>query len=494
MQKKDVYLPREIRGFSLILHYLGIAYQFIGGLLLLPLIVLIWYPNEALHARAFLLPGILTILIGYLMVRLWGNGEPQKLERNQDALLVLVIWVSAIFISSLPFWLSGNYRFAQSMFEATSGLSTTGLSVVDVESAPHVYLMYRSLLLFVGGVGLVLIFTSVISDRYGVRLYNAEGHGDQLMPNLKKTARVILTIYGTYIILGTIAYVAFGMPLFDAVNHSIAAVSTGGFSTRAASIGHYQSLPIEVVTILLMLLGGTNFFIHLHLLRGHVKTLLRHAEFRFMLVFFAIMVPLSAFSLMQTGLAEGASFRVGLFQFVSAISTTGFQTISDFHAVPSVFYMIVVVSMVIGAGIGSTGGGVKRIRIAQVIKSLFWSIRDRVVHPRKMTTHRMVRVGQNWMLSETDIGDNFAFVGWYLVILVLGTMLFTLYGHGLQDSLFEFASSLGTVGLSVGITGPHAPDGILWISMCGMLLGRLEIYVVLVGLARLTVEFRKKQE
>lgn len=458
---------------------------------MLPLITLVWYPQEWVHAKAFLLPGIGSILTGYLMRRLLGNSEPTKLERNQDALLVLAIWISAMLISSLPFWIGGSYNFTQSLFEATSGLTTTGLSVVDVANAPHIYLIYRSLLLFVGGVGLVLIFTTVISERYGIRLYNTEGHGDQLMPNLKRSARMILSIYGMYIVLGTIAYALFGMPVFDAINHSIAAVSTGGFSTQAESIGHYQRLSIEIVSIVLMLLGGTNFYIHLSLLKGHFKALLRHAEFRFMILFMALSVPLAIVSLVRSGMNMGEAFRVGVFQFVSAISTTGFQTVTDFRILPSIFLAIVIVSMVIGAGIGSTGGGIKRLRVAQALKSLYWSIRDRIVHPRQMKNHRIARNGQIVKISEQEIVENHSFVGLYLTILVLGTLLFCAYGYSIQDSLFEFSSSLGTVGLSVGITGPQAPNGVLWISMIGMLFGRLEIYVVLMGIARLVVELKE---
>ena len=144
--------------------------------------------------------------------------------------------------------LTGEYNFTQAVFECTSGYTTTGLSVVDVSKCPKIFLLYRSVMLFVGGIGLVLVLTCAVSDRYGLRLFNAEGHTDKLLPNLKKSARVILSIYSVYIILGIIAYVIAGMPLFDAINHSIAALSTGGFSTQKESLLAYHSIPIDIIT------------------------------------------------------------------------------------------------------------------------------------------------------------------------------------------------------------------------------------------------------
>ena len=208
----------------------------IGIIQLIPLLVLPFYPEEISYAYCFLVPGLAAIACGALLSHIYRNAEIVKLEKHYDAVLVVMVWLTAILVSTVPWMLKGDYNFTQASFEMTSGFSTTGLSVVDVANTPHVFLMFRSITLFIGGVGLVLILTCAFSDKYGLNLYNTEGHTDRLMPNLARSARLILSIYCGYILLGTLAYIFFGMPVFDAINTSIAALSTGGFSVLNESI------------------------------------------------------------------------------------------------------------------------------------------------------------------------------------------------------------------------------------------------------------------
>ena len=203
--------------YRLVFFYLSIFIVVTGLIQLLPLIILPFYPEEISYATCFLIPGCCAILCGSLIHHSLRKTEIIRLERHYDALLVVLIWLCAILISTVPWILKGDYSFTQATFEMTSGFSTTGLSVVDVESTPHVFLLFRSITLFVGGVGLVLILTCAFSDKYGLNLYNAEGHNDRLMPNLAKSARLILTFYSVYILFGIIAYTLLGMPLFDAM-------------------------------------------------------------------------------------------------------------------------------------------------------------------------------------------------------------------------------------------------------------------------------------
>ena len=203
----------------LILHYMSIFIVMIGIIQLIPLLVLPFYPEEISYAYCFLIPGLVAIAIGGLLSLAFKDAEIVKLEKHYDAVLVVLVWLSAIFVSTFPWMLKGDYNFTQASFEMTSGFSTTGLSVVDVGNTPHIFLMFRSITLFVGGVGLVLILTCVFSDKYGLNLYNTEGHNDRLMPNLAKSARLILSIYSAYILFGTVAYIILGMPVFDAITH-----------------------------------------------------------------------------------------------------------------------------------------------------------------------------------------------------------------------------------------------------------------------------------
>lgn len=249
-----------LKGYRLIAGYMGIVMILAGIITLLPLFTLFFYPEEMGQAQYFVAPGVSSILAGYLLSLVLRGRRAGNLEKNQEMIVVLGTWVIVIFVTAIPFVLSGTYSVTQAVFETTSGLSTTGLSVVDVSTAPHIFLIHRTILLFFGGIGLVLVMTSVLSDVYGMRLYHAEGHSDRLLPNLIESARLIIGIYSGYILGGTFLYILFGMSPFDAINHAVAALSTGGFSTRAESIGYYNSTAIEMVTVILMLLGSTNFF------------------------------------------------------------------------------------------------------------------------------------------------------------------------------------------------------------------------------------------
>lgn len=484
---------QTISGYRLIIAYLGVFMILIGLIVMIPLGVVAFWPEELAYASYFLIPGLSSIGLGSLIVFLYRHKEKGNLERNQDAILVVLIWMLAIFVSSFPFLMSRTYNLTQSVFEATSGFSTTGLTVVDVEEAPRIFLLFRSLLQFIGGVGLVLVLTSAISDKFGMRLYSAEGHNDRLMPNLIRSARMILSIYISYITLGIIAYVAFGMPLFEALNHSICAVATGGFSTNAASIGAYDHVGIEVVTIVLMLLGGTNFLVHLMLIRRRFGNVFKHIEIKFLGLLLLITVPLVVINVMRVqGLSFIESLRIGSFQLVSSITGTGYQTIDSFLVLPELFLTFLIITMVLGAGLGSTAGGMKQYRVALAFKSLYWNIRYQFSHKKVIRTHFVNKLGTKTVVDKDEIIFNHTFLMTYVVVLVFGTLVFTGFGFSLRDSLFEFASALGTVGLSVGITGYDAHPVILWTSTFGMFFGRLEFFVIFIALARLVIDGKNR--
>lgn len=484
---------RSISGYPLILNYLGIFAILIGLINLLPLLVILFYPQEIGEAKNFVIPGLSAIFVGMIITLIFKGREKERLERSQDAILVVSIWILAIFISSLPFVLTNTYNFTHAIFESTSGYSTTGLTVVDVTQTPNIYLFFRSLLQFVGGVGLVLVLTSAISDKFGMRLYSAEGHSDKLVPNLIRSGRMILSIYIGYILVGSIFLVIFGMTPFQAINHSITAVATGGFSTEALSIGAFDSVAIEITIIILMLLGGTNFFVHLMLIRGKLKNVFTHVEIKLVGILLVIFIPLLVINLIS--MYNGDFFytlRVASFQFISAVTGTGFQTIPTFTVMPPTFMSVLVIVMVLGAGMGSTAGGMKQYRVALAFKSLYWNIREQFGHKKIIRTHFINKIGTKTIVSKEEVIQNYSFLMTYLLVFFTGTLIFTGFGYTIKDSLFEFASALGTVGLSVGIVSYTVDPLILWTSTIGMFLGRLEFFVVFIAAAKIFMTIKKK--
>lgn len=475
-----------LEGWPLILGYLGVILMLIGGVILLPLVVLAAYPEEAGEAKYFVLPGTAAILIGYMLGLHLRGREHGRLHKHQDTVIVVGAWALAILLCAAPFVLTGRYNFTQAVFECTSGWSTTGLSVVDVTQTPHIFLLYRSVMLFFGGVGLVLVMLCVLSDSYGMRLYSAEGHPDRLLPNLAVSARTILAIYAGYILAGTALYMVFGMDWFDALNHSIAALSTGGFSTRAESIGYYDSPAIELVTVLLMLLGSTNFLAHLYLLRGRLKNFFGYCEVRFSLFATALFTPLLAGLLLAGGLADALprAVRDGLFQTVSCLTTTGFQSVPGFGGWPAPLLLSMILLMLAGGGTGSTAGGIKQFRVCIMLKDALWTLREKLDHRRVVRTHAVRRPDGVETLDWRGRSEVSSFILLYLMVFALGSFVLSCFGYPLADCMFEFSSALGTVGLSTGITAYDAPAAVLWTETAGMLLGRLEIYVVFLAVIR----------
>ena len=479
----------------LVYFYLSIFIMMIGAIQLLPLLVLPFYPEEISYAYCFIIPGVLTIFVGYLMNFFLKDTEILKLEKNYDSMLLIMIWISAILISTIPWMLKGDYNFSQACFEMTSGYSTTGLSVVDVDNTPHIFLMFRSITLFVGGVGFVLIITSAFSDRYGLNLYNAEGHSDRLMPNLTQSARLILGIYFAYIVFGTVAYIICGMPVFDAINTSIAALSTGGFSVKGESIYAYHSLPIEIITVLLMILGQTNFMLHVNFFMRRFRKYFNHCETKFFLCLSVIFVTLMTRNLLNESYAGSLWYclRISVFQFVTCITTTGFVSCADVNVLPSGFITIMILMMLIGADQESTGGGIKQYRVIVVLKGIYYSIKESILDKRVITTHYIYKLGEKCELKDDEIKSTSSYILFYIILFFMGSLIFTLNGYNLQDSMFEFSSALSTVGLSVGITNYYASNIILWTTIVGMFLGRMEIMVVFKAILRVKKDIMNRE-
>jgi len=467
------------------LKYIGVMLMFVAGIILLPIVVLPFYTDEIRFMVSFLVPAGIAGISGFLLNKI-NVPEDYRLTTGNAATVVVGIWILATFFSSLPFIMSGMLNFTQAYFEAMSGWTTTGLSVVDVTKAPKIFLIFRSMIQFFGGVGIVLIVVSALSESFGMTLFSSEGHNNKLLPNLAKTARLIIKIYSGYFVAGTLLYVIFGMPIFDAVNHSMAALSTGGFSTKASSIGAYESFAIELVTIILMILGSTNFYANMLLVKGKFREFFKLGESRLVLFFTAAVVPLIAFvslSVLYGNFAD--SLRISLFNVVSALTTTGFSTVS-YNDWPDFSYLVMIVLMIIGGGIGSTAGGIKLERFYIISKQISWSIRRKFM-PERMVNKPVIYKAEGKALITPDVyNESSNYVLIYIAILIVGISILTLCGYALKEALFEFASALGTVGLSIGVTSINTPPVALWTMIFGMLLGRLEIFVIFYAIINIT--------
>jgi trk system potassium uptake protein len=308
---------------------------------------------------------------------------------------------------------------------------------------------------------------------------------------VRRSAFLVLKIYTGYVAVGIVALKLAGMTWFDSVNHAFASLSTGGFSTHTQSIGYWDNPLIEGITIVLMLAGTLNFVSSYLLLTGKFKALFHNGEFRLLL----FLIPISSLILivavtLPLYLHLGKSIRVAIFESVSALSTTGFSTVGYLNWV-SLGWLILIVLMIIGGGTGSTAGGLKQYRIYILYRSAIWEIKRFLLPTNTITEPDLWQGEIRNFLSDRQISQVSIFVFIYLFIYLIGCGILTANGYTLPESLFEYASALSTVGLSVGVTNPNAPISVLWSETVGMFLGRLEFFPVFLGLIQLTKDLTR---
>ncbi len=375
--------------------------------------------------------------------------------------LVAVVWLCVSLLASLPFFYL-RMGFVDALFESVSALTTTGFTVVNSNNIPRSILFWRSFMQWVGGIGIVVAVLGGVFRISGFTFYIAEAREERIKPNIVNTVKVIWKIYIFYTLIGAAMLYALGMPLFDAVNHAMTAIATGGMTT--GDISHY-STGVHVIMVLLMLTGATSFYTHYLLFKGKLKNVLRDVQ----LIFMAVLI-LSSFLLLT--LKTNERYFENLFPAVSAVTCTGFS-LSPLSALGDFPKFLLIALMLIGGAAGSTAGGIKIIRLLVILKSI-------KLHLKKLIMPNLVEYPKiaGKTVEEAAVKNACIFVFTYMLLVALGSMALTFMDYPLVDALFEVASAQGNVGLSVGIAGELSPAG-KFVLIINMLLGRLEIWAIL---------------
>lgn len=483
--------------YRTILSHIGFVFIIIGGIQLLPLLLLPFHPDELCYSLAFILPALLLSFLGGIIYLIFHKIQVRySLSTQESGVIVLIAWLAAFLFSAFPFIKILHLSFPLALFEAVSGWTTTGLSVVDVLSAPRIILIWRSIMQLCGGAGFAIIMVAALTGSVGTGLSEAEGRSEQLIPQIRRSAQMVLLIYCGYLIFGVIAYRITGMTFFDAVNHTFTAISTGGFSTHIESIGYWDLPGVELVTIILMILGNLNFVTAYLLFRCRFRLFLRNGEIRL----FTLLIPLCSAILFYSTVSPlypqlSKSIRISLFEVVSGLTTTGFSTVS-YNSWNEVGIFVIIILMLIGGGSCSTAGGIKQLRIYLIMKSIIWEVRRLIAPQIRIFQNYTWAADQKRYIDDHQINTIALFIMIYLFTFTIGSLILTLSGISLKDALFEFASALGTVGLSVGVTSASMPQAVLWTEVAGMFLGRLEFYIIIVSMIKLIRDlpqlFRKK--
>ena len=474
--------------------------RIIGILLLLETIMLLVCAGVSLYYReedlaAFCISAGITAGIGLLLALLGKNGKHQ-LTRRDGYVLVSFTWMAFSILGMFPFYISGCIpSITNAFFETMSGFSSTGATILDdIEALPHGLLFWRSMMQWIGGVGIIM-FTIAILPIFGVnglQVFAAEASGpthDKVHPRIGVTAKWIWSIYAGLTCLLTILLMAGGMDWFDSVCHAFTTISTGGFSTKQASIAYYNSPYIEYVLSVFMFVSGINFMLLLLFFTRKFKKAIHDVELEWYfwsVVFFTVVIAVILYHTQPMGPEE--AFRQSLFQVVSLHTSTGFAT-NDYMLWPAVTWGLLTIVMLMGACAGSTTGGLKCIRmviLAKIARNEF----KHILHPNAVLPVRL----NKQVVPPTIQATVLAFCFIYAVISIISVLIMMSLGIDFLESVGCVISSIGNMGPGLGETGPAfswnaLPDPAKWLLSFLMLLGRLELFTVLL---LFTPEFWRK--
>ncbi|GAB4314925.1 MAG: TrkH family potassium uptake protein [Bacteroidales bacterium] len=437
------------------------------------------------NCLSLLWSGLITLGAGGVLYLSTLKAE-RKIAKREGYIIVSLAWIIISLFGTLPYILSGSIpRFTDAFFETMSGFTTTGASILtDIEAVPEGILFWRALTHWIGGMGIIVLSVAILPllGIGGMQLFVAEMPGitpDKLHPRITQTAKRLWGIYVLLTAVETLLLMAGGLDFFNAISHAFATMATGGFSTQNDSVAGFSPF-VQYVIIFFMILAGTNFTLHYLMLHGKLREIWRNEEYRVYIFFtLAFSVILGVVLLFEHEGGAEKAFRDALFQVVSIVTTTGFVT-SDYLHWPGQSWMFLFLLMFIGGSAGSTGGGIKVARHVLLLKNSFLEFK-RMIHPKALIP---VRFGGKPVAPDIIYLVS-AFFIFYMTVFFAGTFLMTLYGVDFDTAIGATIATLGNIGPGIGHVGPvdnysALPDAVKWISSFLMMLGRLELFTVLI--------------
>lgn len=468
---------------KIIFRLLGFLLAIESFFLLISFIVSLIYNDGA--GEAFLISFAITFICGGSAVFFTRNSK-KDFGKREGYIIVSLVWIVFSLFGSLPFLLSGSIpNYTNAFFETISGFTTTGASILNnIEELPQSILFWRSLTQWMGGMGIIVLSLAILPflGVGGVQLFSAEVPGltpDKMHPRVKETAQRLWIIYVGFTVVETLLLWAGDMDLFEAINHSFTTMATGGYSTRQASVAAFGSYTQYIITIF-MFVAGINFTLPYFALKFKFKKVFSNEEFR-TYAFITLAYTIAIAGLLHSSDAGSVekSFRDSIFQVVSILTTTGYAT-TDYLLWSPFAMALIFTLMFIGGSSGSTGGGVKVIRVLLIIKNCFFELK-RLVHPKAIIPMRL----NGKTVPQPLVNNVLAFIVFYLLVFMIGSVFMAGLGLDMESAMGSVAATLGNIGPGLGSVGPaenfsHIPDLGKWVLSFLMLLGRLELFTVLI--------------
>lgn len=474
--------------FRIVSYIVGILLILLGGLMLTSLIFSLGNDHES--TTAILKAAITSSGIGAIIW--WFNkGANKHIGKREGYLIVACGWLSISIFSTLPYLFSDVFHSAtDAMFESVSGLTTTGATVLkDIEAVPNALLFWRSLTQWIGGMGIIVLTIAIfpLLGIGGVELFVAEAPGptsDKIHPRIKETAKRLWFIYVGLTVVLTIILIVGGMSGFDAINHAFTTMSTGGFSTKNASMAYFDQPSLQYPITFFMFLAGINYTVIYYGLKGKIGKVWQSDEFRgYLILVIVLILYVTITHYNHTDHDLETSFRYISLQIISIVTTTGYVTMDYTSLTPSITFIFFTL-LFLGACAGSTSGGIKIIRLVTLLKNSVLEFK-RIIHPKAVIR---IKVDQK-LVSGRIMTHILVFLLLYLTIFVIGSAIMSIvlkdFNQPLLTSMGAVATSLGNVGPAIAELGPldnfaAVPALGKWILLFIMLLGRLELFTILI--------------
>ncbi|BBO80750.1 Trk system potassium transporter TrkH [Desulfosarcina ovata subsp. sediminis] len=468
-----------------ILKTVGVLNLFFGATMLVPLVFSLFAMDGSLMPMLEAM-GV-TLLVGGAVVALFRHEKTEFMSQREGMAIVAMGWTAIGLFGALPFYFSDpTFTFTDAFFESVSGFTTTGSSILtDIEGQSPGLLLWRSFIQWLGGMGIIVLSIAILPflGVGGMQLYKAEVPSpvpDKLKPRIRDTAMILWKVYALFTVAEVVLLMVGGMTLFDALNHAFTTMPTGGFSTKNASVAHFDSVYIDGVITLFMLLAGINFSLHYQLLKGRPLALWKDSECRFYLAMCLVLTLVVTANIYHTVYDNvGQALRYAAFQVVSIVTTTGYAT-ADYELWPAMSQLIIFLCMFVGASAGSTGGGMKCLRIMLGFKYCYKELFS-MIHPRAVTH---IKIGGKGV-PEDVIRSVLGFLALYMALFALSTVLLAGIGVDFVTALGAVAATIGNIGPGFGMVGPVENFAAIpclgkWLLTWCMLLGRLEIYTLII--------------
>lgn len=478
-----------------IFHYTGFVIIAISSFMAIPIIVSLIYKDPITYFYSFMASIIVSLSVGLILYLTNQSKKISDLSLKGSLIFVLSIWIISAFFCALPLILSRDLSFIDAYFESMSGITSTGFTMYSNVPVAYSIRIWRSLLQWFGGLGIIFLLLVLIPSSVSLkRLYFAEGKTEQMTPNIRHTSMMFIKIYSILTIIAITLYVLVGLDVFNALCYSFSGLGTGGFSADVDNLNNFVNPLIQIVTIIVMIMGGTNFLMYYFISKGKWRNVHKDIEVKYMFYLIVLATIIVMFSLLQNNLYNGdliVTFRHALFQVVSILTSTGFQS-TDINTWPALSYHVLIVLMFIGGAVCSTASGMKIYNIALMVKSVWWELQS-IFLPNSIVLKRKVfHDNKEMIITFNMIKPILMFMFAYLLLFVVSTIILLMFCNDFKVAYSIVAGSIGNTGLGPSYINTSIPLVVKIVLIFDFLAGRIGIWPALIPLVYIINNINEK--